>query len=132
MVLVVNLLVVRPEEPQPEEQLRVAVDDVALSLEVEVSLVAVDLDTASRTALSWLSTSTKGHVCVVEGPDGSLCSARLLVEPAFFIPEGGPWWSTSTCGTTIVMSSVSPLKRRCLWLEWRWLRTNSANGRIRI
>lgn len=36
--------------------------------------------------------------------------------------------STSTCGTTIVMSRESPLNRRCLWEEWRWLSTNSEHG----
>ena len=30
-----------------------------------------------------------------------------------------------TCGTTMVKSRLSPLNRRCLWLECRWLRRNS-------
>ena len=33
--------------------------------------------------------------------------------------------STSTWGTTMVISRLSPLNRLCLWEEWRWFSTNS-------
>ena len=38
--------------------------------------------------------------------------------------------STSTCGTTMVMSRLSPLNRLCLCEEWRWFSTNSENSNI--
>ena len=38
--------------------------------------------------------------------------------------------STSTWGTTMVMSRLSPLNRLCLCEEWRWFSTNSENSNI--
>ena len=70
-------------------------------------------------------TSTNGQVWVVDGPGGRFFSERLLVEPAFFMLPRLLMWSTSTDGTTIVMSNVSPLNLLCLWLECRWFNTNS-------
>ena len=51
------------------------------------------------------------------------------MEPAFFMLPILLMWSTSTEGTTIVMSKVSPLNRRCLCDECRWFNTNSGEDK---
>ena len=108
------------------------VDDVALRLQIEVSLVAVDLH--QRPGLGGRRTCLKTDIIDISNyslflPGGRFFSERLLVEPAFFMLPILLMWSTSTEGTTIVMSKVSPLNRRCLCDECRWFNTNSAKDK---
>ena len=110
--------------------------DVALSLKIEISLVAIDLYEGPSLGGWWTTGQLQFPVLGVR-PIECRGRTRLSDKKIFQFSKCECdcdtlvylivllFCSTSTWGTTIVMSNESPLNLLCLWLEWRWFNTNS-------